>query len=144
MKRIMTTLLIAACLSGMAHAEMVWKWTDKNGKAQFGNQPPKGVKAEQIDIKTSKVGTFATPDQTQTPASRKTDEPNTPPTTKYRRIGSNNKNEGGPTVVHLNPEDSPDTCPPVMKSCVKKGERANSQAAPRREPMLDKNGVVRD
>ncbi len=143
---LMATLLVAACLGGAAHAELVWKWTGQDGKVQYGNQPPSGVKAEQVDVKTSKVGTFATPDQL-----RKLSPQAAPGTAvakstvgKSAHMRTPGKGEAGPTTVHLRPEDNSTACPAVMKSCVKKGERANSQPAPGAPPIVDKNGVVRD
>lgn len=144
---LMTILLLAACLGGAAHAELVWKWTGQDGKVQYGNQPPTGVKAEQVDVKTSKIGTFATPDQIGKQLSPKT-APGTAVARSTAGKGAHTripgKEEAGPTTVHLRPGDSSAACPAVMKSCVKKGERANSQPAPAAPPIVDKNGVVRD
>lgn len=129
------SLLIATCLAGAAHAELVWKWTDKGGNVQYGSQPPAGAKAVQVDAKAAKIGTVAPSRQTP------------PPLQAGRAVArsiAGGKAEAGPTGVRLRPEDSSPVCPPVMKSCVKKGERANSQPAPAAPPIVDKNGVIRD
>ncbi len=51
MKRL---LLIAALLawSGMASA-VVYKWVDAQGKVQYGDRPPDGVKAEVVELLVS-------------------------------------------------------------------------------------------
>lgn len=129
------SLLFATCLAGAAHAELVWKWTDKGGEVQYGSQPPVGVKAVQVDAKAAKIGTVA--------PSRQMRQPSRAGSAVVRSVVGE-KTAAGPTVVRLRPEDSSPVCPPVMKSCVKKGERANSQPAPAAPPIVDRNGVIRD
>ncbi|QDQ25037.1 DUF4124 domain-containing protein [Chitinimonas arctica] len=43
------SLLLIALLAVGAHAE-VYKWTDANGKVQFGDQPPAAAKAKPVKI----------------------------------------------------------------------------------------------
>jgi hypothetical protein len=49
MKRL---LLVAALIawSGMASSAVVYKWTDAQGKVQYGDRPPDGVHAEVVEL----------------------------------------------------------------------------------------------
>jgi len=78
MKRL---LLFAALIawSGMA-AAVVYKWTDAQGKLQYGDQPPNGVQAEVVELLGTHVArstTTRTSTPSQAPAA-KTAAPNQP------------------------------------------------------------------
>jgi len=63
----MKRLLLCAALmiwSGMASA-VVYKWVDAQGKLQYGDRPPDGVKAEVVEL----LGTHSTAAQAAHPAS---------------------------------------------------------------------------
>ena len=73
MKRL---LLVAALIawSGMASA-VVYKWTDAQGKVQYGDRPPDGVHAEVVELLATHAATRSAP----APAPAKVaDAPKTP------------------------------------------------------------------
>ena len=59
MKRL---LLVAALIawSGMASA-VVYKWTDAQGKVQYGDRPPDGVHAEVVELLATHAATRSAP-----------------------------------------------------------------------------------
>jgi hypothetical protein len=69
MKRL---LLIAAMIawSGMASA-VVYKWTDAQGKLQYGDRPPDGVHAVVVEL----LGTHASTGRTASPSSAQSPAP---------------------------------------------------------------------
>jgi hypothetical protein len=69
MKRL---LLIAALIawSGMASA-VVYKWTDAQGKLQYGDRPPDGVHAVVVEL----LGTHASTGRTASPAAAQSPAP---------------------------------------------------------------------
>ena len=48
MKRVLLCAVLMAC-SGMASA-VVYKWVDAQGKVQYGDRPPDGVRAEVVEL----------------------------------------------------------------------------------------------
>jgi glutaredoxin len=47
----MTRVLVAGILvlaAGAAAAQAIYRWTDENGRVQYGNQPPPGAKARPV------------------------------------------------------------------------------------------------
>jgi hypothetical protein len=68
--RILPALLLL--VAAAAHAQQVYRWTDKNGKVQYGSNPPPGVAAKAVKDTTSSV---ATPKETFNPASSESGRP---------------------------------------------------------------------
>jgi len=60
MKRL---LLVAALIawSGMASSAVVYKWTDAQGKVQYGDRPPDGVHAEVVELLATHAATRSAP-----------------------------------------------------------------------------------
>jgi hypothetical protein len=48
----------AVALAGAAHAQDTYRWVDKDGRVQYGNQPPAGVKATKVQ---SRISTATSP-----------------------------------------------------------------------------------
>jgi len=66
MKRL---LLCAALVVWSSHASaIVYKWTDAQGKVQYGDRPPDGVHAEIVDLPGSHAAPTATPPGAPAPA----------------------------------------------------------------------------
>jgi hypothetical protein len=53
--RILPALLLF--VAAAANAQQVYRWTDKNGKVQYGQNPPPGVAAKAVKDTTSSVAT---------------------------------------------------------------------------------------
>jgi hypothetical protein len=53
MRYLLALLIVAA---GAAQAQQLYRWTDKDGKVQYGQNPPPGVAAKPIKQTTSQVG----------------------------------------------------------------------------------------
>ncbi len=49
MKRILATLLMLIAVPALAG--QVYRWTDENGQVVFGDEPPRGVAAEPVEIR---------------------------------------------------------------------------------------------
>lgn len=49
--RLIAFALLAAMVSLSAHADGVYKWTDKNGNVHYGDKPKEG--GQQVDVKPS-------------------------------------------------------------------------------------------
>jgi len=78
MKRL---LLFAALIawSGIASA-VVYKWTDAQGKLQYGDRPPDGVHAEVVELLGTHVAhSTAAPAQTASPSRAVPKDPNAKP-----------------------------------------------------------------
>lgn len=71
--RILPALLLL--VAAAAHAQQVYRWTDKNGKVQYGSNPPPGVAAKAVKNTTSSV---ATPRPTSNAASSEGGRPPPP------------------------------------------------------------------
>jgi hypothetical protein len=56
-KLLFPALLVLAAAA--AHAQQIYRWTDKNGKVQYGQNPPPGVAARAVKETTSSVATPA-------------------------------------------------------------------------------------
>jgi hypothetical protein len=76
-------LLFAALLawSGMASA-VVYKWTDAQGKVQYGDRPPDGVHAEVVELLVAHNNASSRAAPAQAPAARTAATPATPKDTE--------------------------------------------------------------
>jgi len=72
--RILPALLLLV-IAATAQAQQVYRWTDKNGKVQYGSNPPPGVAAKAVKDTTSSV---ATPRPTSNAASSEGGRPPPP------------------------------------------------------------------
>ncbi len=50
MKHVLALALLAAALSGAAHAVDVYKWTDSKGVVHYGDRPASGVAASTVSV----------------------------------------------------------------------------------------------
>lgn len=127
MKRTPMLLALALALAATgAHAEIVWKWNGPDGKPVYGKQAPPGVRAEQVEVMTTKPGAFAkantTVDLSKLPNAPKPPAPGAEPVTPY--------------------------CPPNVSACQKdqkklgKGDLPMTPPIPEAPPERDKNGNV--
>jgi len=85
--RILTALLLF--VAAAAHAQQVYRWTDKNGKVQYGQNPPPGVAAKAVKNTTSSVATpratfnAAAPDGGRPPPAGVFEKPKIDPKKQY-------------------------------------------------------------
>ena len=61
-------LVVLALAAGAAVAQQMYRWTDKDGKVHYGNNPPQGVAAKAVKDASSSVAP-QTPAPTSTPSS---------------------------------------------------------------------------
>ena len=66
----MPLLALAALLLGTAHAQVLYKWIDAQGKVQYSDQPPKGFKGEVTRIEPDPPPTFSTQPRPAAPAAK--------------------------------------------------------------------------
>jgi hypothetical protein len=50
--RYLLLLLLLVAVAGAAQAQQMYRWTDKNGKVQYGHTPPPGVAAKAVANRT--------------------------------------------------------------------------------------------
>ena len=146
MKRTRTIVTLALALAmGAAHAEMVWKWTGADGKAVYGQTPPKGVKAEQVNIQTNKGAFLGAPGQAAAPAAA-------PAADTIKRAAAANANNvqfiaGQGTVVQdasrvpgvrKYAKGEKPYCPPFLEPCKTKQQKGDYPVTQETESELPK------
>ena len=83
MRYLLLLLLAVAALA--AQAQQMYRWTDKNGKVHYGQNPPAGVAAKAVKDTTSTVApqTPAPTSQTSSGGQRGEDKPRFDPKKQY-------------------------------------------------------------
>jgi hypothetical protein len=89
------SIVLLLCLASASQAA-VYRWQDASGKTQYGDSPPDGVAAEEVEL--APLSTYAPPPPTAEPAAEPATEAETGaeagPVQRYRRLAITQPTDG--------------------------------------------------
>lgn len=86
MNRVVLCIVLLG-ISALASAGVVYKWTDAQGKTQYGDQPPDGVHAEVVELLGTHASTRASAPAARS-SSNSSSDPSAPPKSASNRPAS--------------------------------------------------------